>query len=538
MALPYTYTYVISATDELTSRELVRQSFTVVTPKPTSGIEIVLTEPILRNIAKGLQNQTILGTISSAADLDMVEVAIKDTAGNPKYAIYFHKSAGDFAADPKSLNFTDLDLQAKLQAELKFSSLDLGDYLLEIIATDVEGFEEVASYEFSVVTSPTYTLIGYAAPTLLNVGTDMSPDGTQFLVKGTLKPDNMTDAIKSVTVQIATADMTPIQGERVDLTPDIEDPASYEYDLGSRSWAIDITKLPVGEYVYLILVQSVTGAIAIAGGSVMFTVQKAPNMTVTGANKPINTIIGDKTPPMIVNGIIESDKPLQMVEVYVSYYMDLGTLGGRETAVIGATWTPEEGEVVTSFDLMDLEESPGVKFNIDYANSNLTMMAAGKDLHYTITARNEDGYAYLSTDTFVIEHYFDFSDVWMPPTQFVSGSEEAYNFVTHGVLKAPPGGQINQVDITTYSVNVDGSDPVKVLLGGSKPFGRNPATQFDTKDPVFEMMYFDELAPGVYAYMFAVQQGANSTAANYLVDTETVIMLVSDELGRIPGFNL
>jgi hypothetical protein len=564
-SVPYTYTVYAADTIDPTPRALFTQTFTI-NPKPISSEIAISVRGLPMRVTYRTQPLEIGGTITSAADLDNVVInvyqkgagaggadLIKQSASFSVYAMDDDSSFGD---TPKSLDLSRASAFVNPASSINTTTLAKGDYLLTISAMDETGTEETFSHDFSIVDAPSYTVQGVELPTILNAGTNISADGKEFKIKGAIK--STTDPIFAVAISLLEADVVNnaavnqkiVQQDFVALQPDPNDPASYAYNLGDKNWNLDFTTLTPGKFgIYSVEVYSYYGPITNVHRS-GFMIQNKPNITLVGANLPSTVNVADKTPPMIVNGTITSDKPLTYVGVTVTsdYYIEY-TDQYIPFNLSESYWKPNAGEAVTTYDLSNLQVynngvATGAKFNVSYTDPQLLKTSTGRELLYTIYAQNEDGVAYLVNHTFMVNHYFDFSDVKFPPDHFVAYGEEAMNYEPSGILKAPQGGVINSVKSLPYQVievideetGQKTTTTVDAWWGPSASFRKLPYPNSIDMSNYYDNMEIATTPPGVYLTMISVIQGLETSASNYVDDNIMCIFIATNPDGTVPGY--
>jgi hypothetical protein len=181
-----TYTYRITAKDEVKSKTLTDADFTVV-PKPATGkSKLVISKSVYPSVLYKGEGFSIGGKITSNYKIKKVTVSVTDESGNKMLSATAKPSAKKYEV-------------GGLDAKIKFGTLSAGKYTYSVVATDTKQTRTLVDRSFEVINKPVYSTLkieSYNYPSSL-------AEGKSFSIKGSISSNKK---IETVTVQVVDGD--------------------------------------------------------------------------------------------------------------------------------------------------------------------------------------------------------------------------------------------------------------------------------------------------------------------------------------------
>ena len=223
---PGTYKYCITAKDEKHTKTLINAEF-VVSPKPSAGkSKLAISNAEYPSTLYRGEGVSIGGKITSNCKIKKVTVSVTDKSGNKKISVSASPSAKKYDV-------------GKLDAKVKFGTLDTGTYTYSVTATDSKQTKTLLSKRFEVIDKPVYSTLkieSYTYPTSIS-------EGKSFSIKGSISSNKK---IEKVTVEVVDSD-----GQAV-LSASAK-PDAKSFQLKELDPKIKFGKLTAGTYTYKVV---------------------------------------------------------------------------------------------------------------------------------------------------------------------------------------------------------------------------------------------------------------------------------------------
>lgn len=238
------YTYRITAKDELKSKTLTNAKFTV-SPKPDTGkSKLTISKAVYPSALYQGEAFSISGKVTSNCKISRVTVSITDKEGNKVLSASASPSA-------KKYDVSGLD------ARIKFGSLSAGKYKYSIVAKDAKQTRTLVNRSFEVIKKPVYSTLkieSYNYPTSLT-------QGKSFSIKGSISSNKK---IETVTVQVVDSNGNAVLSATAK-------PAAKSFQVKDLDAKIKFGTLETGTYKYKVVAKDTVKKLTLVNKS--FTVK-------------------------------------------------------------------------------------------------------------------------------------------------------------------------------------------------------------------------------------------------------------------------